>query len=198
MYDNSLYFAELAGQRSRIIGDLGVKPDEFALVTVHRDNNTDQPARLNAIFRALLDLHERYHLAIVLPVHPRLRKCMDQFLDAELSHQIERSRDFHLVPPAGFLDMIALERHARIVLTDSGGVQKEAYFFSRPCVILRPETEWVELVAHGQAVIADADPDRIAVAAERFIDLGAPPCPPIFGDGHAAERVCAQLVDDLA
>ena len=90
--------------------------------------------------------------------------------------------------------MIALESNARLVLTDSGGVQKEAYFFGRPCVILRPETEWVELVEHGQAVLADADPERIRDAADRFLRDGAPACPPLFGDGRAAEHICAQLL----
>jgi UDP-GlcNAc3NAcA epimerase len=90
--------------------------------------------------------------------------------------------------------MIALEQRARLVLTDSGGVQKEAFFFGKPCVILRPETEWVELVEQGQAVLADADPTRIAEAAAHFLAQGAPVCPPIFGDGHAAERICTELL----
>jgi UDP-GlcNAc3NAcA epimerase len=98
------------------------------------------------------------------------------------------------VPPVGFLDMIALERQARLVITDSGGVQKEAYFFGRPAVILRPETEWVELEAYGQAVLADADPQRIREGVDRFLRDGVPACPPLFGDGHAAERICAELL----
>jgi UDP-GlcNAc3NAcA epimerase len=127
-------------------------------------------------------------------VHPRTRKCLEQHLDPALRGELVRRKDIHLVPPAGFLDMIALERHARLVITDSGGVQKEAYFFGRPCVILRPETEWVELVRHGQAALVDADPERIASEAARFLSEGAPVCPPLFGDGHAAERICTELL----
>jgi UDP-GlcNAc3NAcA epimerase len=197
MYDNSMHFATLAAQRSTLLAALGLHHAGYALVTVHRDNNTDHPDRLNAIFRALLDLSLRHGLAVVLPVHPRLRKCMDTLLDPSLGARIRAARGFHLIPPAGFLDMIALERGARIVLTDSGGVQKEAYFFGKPCVILRPETEWVELVQHGQAVVADVDEARIATAAERFLSDGAPDCPPIFGDGHAAEKICERLTADL-
>jgi UDP-GlcNAc3NAcA epimerase len=93
--------------------------------------------------------------------------------------------------------MIALEQNARIVLTDSGGVQKEAYFFGKPCVILRPETEWIELVERGQAVITDVDQDRIRRAADDLLVHGTPPCLPIFGDGRAAEHVRNRLIEDL-
>jgi UDP-GlcNAc3NAcA epimerase len=194
MYDNSLHFAALARERSTILRDLGLTSGSFVLVTVHRDHNTDDPARLNAIFGTLLDLHRRHGLAFVLPVHPRTRKMMDGLLEPALRKALDVSTGFHLVPPAGFLDMIALESNARLVITDSGGVQKEAYFFGKPCVILRPETEWVELVERDQAVLADADPDRIGTAADRYLHDGAPPCPPLFGDGHAAERICHELL----
>jgi UDP-GlcNAc3NAcA epimerase len=90
--------------------------------------------------------------------------------------------------------MIALESQARLVITDSGGVQKEAYFFGKPGVILRPETEWVELVQRDQAVLADADPTRIREAADRYLLNGAPACPPLFGDGRASERICDELL----
>jgi UDP-GlcNAc3NAcA epimerase len=133
----------------------------------------------------------------VLPVHPRLRKCMNSILDPGLRAAVDGSKRMHLIPPVGFLDMIELERNARLVLTDSGGVQKEAFFFNKPCVILRPETEWVELVEHGQAILAGADASRIAVAADQFLSQGIPACPPLFGDGRAAQRVCEVLVKDL-
>lgn len=194
MYDNSMHFAELAKERSTVLATLGLGRDEFVLATVHRDNNTDDPDRLNAIFGALLDLHQRHGLAVVVPVHPRTRKMMQEHLTPALLRSITDSDGFHLIGPAGFLDMIALESHARLVVTDSGGVQKEAYFFQRPCVILRPETEWVELVEGGQAVLCDADPARIAAAVTHFLAHGAPQCPPLFGDGRAAEHICEQLL----
>lgn len=194
MYDNSMHFAALATERSTLLNDLKLTAGGYALVTVHRDHNTDVPQRLNAIIGALVALHDTHELPLVLPVHPRTRKCFDQFLDPVLRNALTARPSIHLIPPAGFLDMIALERDARLVLTDSGGVQKEAFFFGRACVILRPETEWVELVEHGQAVLADADPVRIADAAAHFLTNGAPPCPSIFGDGHAAERICEELL----
>lgn len=195
MFDNSMHFAAVAEGTSGILREQGLEAGGFILATVHRDHNTDVPERLNALFGALLDIGQRHGLDVVLPLHPRTRKMMDSLLSPALREAIAGSRRFKLVPPAGFLDMIALERHAALVVTDSGGVQKEAYFFGKPCVILRPETEWVELVEAGQAVLADADPGRIAAAADRFLTQGAPACPPLFGDGHAADRICAELLN---
>ena len=194
MYDNSMYFAGLAEQRSTILRDLNLHPEGFLLATVHRDHNTDNAERLTVILSSLLELYETHGLPVVLPLHPRTRKRMDELLPWEIRGRVMADREIRVVPPVGFLDMIALERHARLVLTDSGGVQKEAYFFSRPCVILRPETEWVELVDKGQATLADADPQRILGAADVFLKNGMPACPPLFGDGHAAERIIDELL----
>lgn len=198
MYDNSLHFATLARERSTLLRELGLEGRDHVLVTVHRDHNTDDPERLNAIVSALLEVHRTHGLPLVLPLHPRTRKCMDQHLSPALRSALYGTPGIHILPPAGFLDMIALEEAARLVLTDSGGVQKEAYFFGKPCVILRPETEWVELVHHGQAVLADADPERINRAAADFLRKGAPDHPRIFGEGRAAEHICGVLLEDLS
>lgn len=194
MYDNSMRFAGLAAERSTLLRDLGLEGNPFILATVHRDHNTDDPRRLNDIFTALVGLHRDHGLPVVLPVHPRTRKMMATLLEPGVHRAVQEGRALHLIDPVGFLDMIALERGASLVVTDSGGVQKEAYFFGKPVVVLRPETEWVELVQHGQAVLADADAGRIAAAADAFLREGAPACPPIFGDGHAAEAICNALL----
>ncbi len=194
MYDNSMRFAELAQRRSHLVEDLGLEGKDFILATVHRDRNTDDPLRINAIFASLLEMHRVHALPVVLPLHPRTAKMQAALLEPGLQRAIGNTPGFHLVPPVGFLDMIALERGTKLVVTDSGGVQKEAYFFGKPVVVLRPETEWVELVEHGQAVLADADPARILAAAAAYLDGGVPPCPPIFGDGHAAETICDHLL----
>jgi UDP-GlcNAc3NAcA epimerase len=194
MFDNSMHFSGLAEARSTILRDLGLVPDGFLLATVHRDHNTDDPERLSAILSSFLEVYATHALPVVLPLHPRTRKRLDELLAPALRERVLADPGIRIIPPVGFLDMIALERHARLVLTDSGGVQKEAYFFSKPCVILRPETEWVELVANGQAVLADADPRRIKAAAAGFLNSGMPACPALFGDGHAAERIVDELV----
>ena len=192
MYDNSLHFAEVAEQKTDIIQRLELADKPFILATIHRDSNTDHPERLNAIFDALIRLSNE--VQVVLPLHPRTAKLLKTNLDSEKQTLIFNSPSIRLIPPVSFLEMIALERHAQLVMTDSGGVQKEAYFFKKPCIILRPETEWVEIVKTGNAILADADESRIMAAWQHF--KGNPPTnfPEIFGDGHAAEFMLEQML----
>ena len=192
MYDNSLYFAEIAETKTNIINKLGLKDKPFILATIHRDTNTDQPERLNAIFMALIQLSEE--CPIVLPLHPRTSKLLKTNLDEELQKQIFNNTSISLIPPVSFLEMIALERHARLVMTDSGGVQKEAYFFKKPCIILRPETEWVEIAQTGNAILADANESRIMQAWQHFKDNPPTKFPEIFGDGQAAEFMLENML----
>ena len=192
MYDNSLYYATLAASRSDIMQRLGLQHEGYVLATIHRDYNTDNPLRLTAIFRALLAIAQQ--VKVVLPLHPRTAKLLEQNVDSQVCQALKTNENVLIVPPATFFEIIELERHAQVVLTDSGGVQKEAFFYGRPCVILRPETEWVEIVDHGAGLLADADTDRIASAyntlAGRPVDF-----PPLFGDGHAAERIMQEIID---
>lgn len=192
MYDNSLHFADIAEAKTDIIKRLNLNRLPFVLATIHRDSNTDQPERLNAIFGAILQLSRE--TTIVLPLHPRTAKLLKTNLKPEIQEQIFSTPSIRIMPPVSFLEMVALERHAQLVMTDSGGVQKEAYFFRKPCIILRPETEWVEIVQTGNAILADADESRIMQAWRKFKDN--PPCefPEIFGDGHAAEFMLEQLL----
>ena len=192
MYDNSLHFAEIAEQKTNIIQRLELADKPFILSTIHRDSNTDQPERLDAIFTAILKLSEE--CPVVLPLHPRTAKLLKTNISTEKQAQIFSSTNIKITPPVSFLEMIALERHALLVMTDSGGVQKESYFFKKPCIILRPETEWVEIVQTGNAILADADEGRIMEAWQHF--KGNPPTkfPEIFGDGHAAEFMLEQML----
>ncbi|MBO4263443.1 MAG: UDP-N-acetylglucosamine 2-epimerase (non-hydrolyzing) [Bacteroidales bacterium] len=193
MYDNSLYFSALAQKRSRIFEQAGVAPEQYILATIHRDHNTDEPARLTAIFRALLDIAEEAGTKVVLPLHPRTAKMLPGNVEHSVFARLENSRHILRIPPASFLDMIALEKNASLVMTDSGGVQKEAFFFARPCIILRPETEWVEIIEHGAGVLADADYARIREAYRTFAGRKVA-FPPLFGDGHAAEKILTALL----
>ncbi len=192
MYDNSLHFAGIAEEKTDIIQRLELKGKPFVLATIHRDSNTDYPERLSAIFRSIIKLSEECQ--VVLPLHPRTAKLIKTNLDEDMQKQIFSCPDIKLIPPVSFLEMIALERHARLVMTDSGGVQKEAYFFKKPCIILRPETEWVEIVETGNAILADADECRIMKAWEHFKDNPPTVFPEIFGDGHAAEFMLEKII----
>jgi UDP-GlcNAc3NAcA epimerase len=194
MYDNSLFFAGLSDEQSKIIGDLGLNDKPFILSTIHRDNNTDQPERLNGIFEALYQISIRKDIDIVLPLHPRTAKLLKQNLDPGLYSNIIHHSKIHLIAPVSFLDMIALEKNAVLVMTDSGGVQKEAFYFEKPCIIMRPETEWVEIVEHGAGMICDADTERILEAVMHFLGKAQPSFPKIFGDGKAAWFICEQLL----
>lgn len=142
MYDAAIYYAEKASGREFILQDLGVKPKEYALATVHRAENTDDPDRLDRIFRGLIELNKE--IPVILPMHPRTRQALKKIGALE---KVEEN--LKVIKPAGYLDMVTLEKNALLIATDSGGVQKEAFFYRVPCVTLREETEWVELVHMG-------------------------------------------------
>jgi len=181
MYDAVLYNIVLAEERSDVLTRLGVEPGCDALVTAHRPRNTDDPARLRAIIAALEEIS--CDLPVVFPVHPRTRHALANLPPA--------THNLRLIEPVGYLDMLMLEKHDRLILTDSGGVQKEAYLFAVPCVTLREETEWVETVQAGWNVLVGADREAIVRAAREFRPIGDPP--PLFGDGHAGERIVELL-----
>lgn len=187
MYDNSMYFSAMADMKSDIIERMGLSHRNYILATIHRPANTDNPENLRNIFRALKDIAERHQIDVVLPLHPRTRKMMGN------NRMDERIK---VIEPVSFFEIIRLEKNARVVMTDSGGVQKEAFFYGTPCVILRPETEWVEIVEAGAGIIADADYDRIIAAYEAL--AGKPVhFPPLFGDGHAGEKIISEIMDYL-
>ena len=192
MYDNSLHFASIAEEKADIIQRLELKDKPYILATIHRDTNTDYPERLSAIFRSIIRLSEECQ--VVLPLHPRTAKLIKTNLDENLQRQIFSCQSIKLIPPVSFLEMIALERHAQLIMTDSGGVQKEAYFFKKPGIILRPETEWVEIVETGNAILTDADECRIMEAWQHFKDNPPTVFPEIFGDGHAAEFMLDKII----
>jgi len=188
MYDNSIYFASVAEQKSSVLSDLGMAPEGYILATIHRPNNTDNPVRLTNILSTLVFLAEKNGISLVLPLHPRTRKLLEKNLEPTVYEKLVNSPLVKIIPPASFFDIIVLEKNARIVMTDSGGVQKETFFFERPCVILRPETEWVEIVEHGAGIIADDNPERIISAYNMLLGV-KPVFPKLFGDAHAAEHI---------
>lgn len=191
MYDNSLHFAAVAAGRCDIMQRLGLTRGGYILATVHRAGNTDRPERLAGILDGLVQSIRATDLPVVLPLHPRTRACI---ADTPALSTLLREPRMLVTEPLSFLEMTLLEQNARLVMTDSGGVQKEAYFFQRPCVILRPETEWVELTEHHTGIIADADTGRIVEACQALIANPPDNYPPLFGDGRAAERILEALL----
>jgi UDP-GlcNAc3NAcA epimerase len=190
MYDNSLYFASLAKKPENTeISETG-----FILATIHRDNNTDIPQRLTAIFSALHQFSLNRQRQVIIPLHPRTSALLEKNLGQELYREILGNDLLRIIPPVSFLEMTWLEKNAFLILTDSGGVQKEAYFFGKPCVIVRPETEWVEIVEAGAGIIADASEERILQALDYFSGNQSITFPSVFGDGKAAEFICGEIL----
>jgi len=198
MYDNSLYFSNLSENQSTILKDLKIDNEPFILATVHRNDNTDDSIKINQLFSTFLNIVANHNIKIVLPLHPRTAKMMDKLLEPSLKSQVENSTMLKVIPPASFLDIIALEKNAQLVITDSGGVQKEAYFFKKPCIILRPQTEWVEIVATKSAVIADTDPEKILAATKSFLMNSELSFPPVFGDGNAAKFIAEEMINQFS
>ena len=183
MYDAVRQFSKMAGTRSSLLERLGVKPGGYYLATVHRPYNTDVPELLKEILSAFLDLAK----PVVFPVHPRTRARIEK-LGFSLT-----ANGSNLVPisPVGYLDMLCLEASAAMILTDSGGMQKEAYFLGVPCITLRPETEWIETVEAGWNRLVKADKNEILHAVTVSKQTGLRP--PLYGDGNAAKQ-CLKIL----
>jgi UDP-N-acetylglucosamine 2-epimerase len=176
MYDAALYNLRIAEKQSTILRHLSLDPKSYLLATIHRAENTDNRARLASIVEAFGALQE----PIVFPAHPRTRSAL-------VAHKLEVPPNVHLIEPVGYLDMLMLEKHARLILTDSGGVQKEAYFFGVPCVTLREETEWVETVEAGWNMVVGADTPRIIEGVHSHASPEARPA--LYGDGESAKHI---------
>lgn len=185
MFDAALYFGAKAERESRILQTLGVTAGRYILTTVHRQENTDDKIKIAAILQGLA----ASELPVVLPLHPRTRKRFEEF-------GLSLPPTVQLIDPVGYLDMVMLEKHAGLIATDSGGVQKEAFFHRVPCLTLRAETEWVELVHIGANRLLGCDADRIAEALRssiRFPD----DTPELYGDGDSAKRIVEALLGTM-
>ena len=190
MYDNSMYFAKTTDNRQQTT-DFS---SNYILCTIHRNNNTDEPERLNSLVKALLRLSKEEE--IIIPLHPRTKKLLDVNLSSDIYNELINNERIHIIPPASFLEMIKLEKNASIIITDSGGVQKEAFFFKKPCIIMRSETEWKEIVEVEAAIIADANEDNIVNGYYHFKENKISEYPELFGDGKAAEFICNELISN--
>ncbi|PKN95896.1 MAG: UDP-N-acetylglucosamine 2-epimerase (non-hydrolyzing) [Chloroflexi bacterium HGW-Chloroflexi-5] len=190
MADALQFAANKVDTNSDILNCLGLKPHHYLLATIHRAENTDNPERLGNIMSALSELAKRE--PVVLPLHPRTKKI----LTASLPSLLASDSMLRIIEPVGYFDVIALARSSRVILTDSGGMQKEAYWLKVPCVTLRDETEWVETVETGWNVLTGADEKRIGYVAQNF----TPPAehPSLYGDGQAAKRVIDIIIEATA
>jgi UDP-GlcNAc3NAcA epimerase len=184
MADACFRLAPAARRHSRVLARFGLEPGGYVVATIHREANV-QPEPLGRILAGL----GRIDLPVVLPAHPRTRRTIE-------SNGLSLGSNVRLAEPLGYLDFAALASQARVIVTDSGGLQKEAYWYGVPCVTARSTTEWVDTVETGANVLVGDDPDRLAsaVAAARMPDQR----PPLYGDGRASERIATALLSTLS
>lgn len=196
MLDAVLAYRRKAEKRKKLLEMVGVQPNGYALATIHRAENTDCSERLNGLLSVIADLGH----PVVLPMHPRVRDRLSK--DRKLrgiTQMLDRAKDVKIIQPVSYLDMLALEISARLIMTDSGGVQKEAFFAAVPCLTLREETEWLETQAGGWNTVVGTAPDKIRAATDRIwsareIRNGHRPDWTSFGDGHSSDRTLAALL----
>ncbi len=195
MYDNSLFFAELAERKKGELPEsLEIERNKFVLATIHRDINTDDPKRLETILSTLKHLAEEYKIPFVMPFHPRTMNSLKSGL-VNLLEELRKSKYIRIIPPVSYLTMTFLEKNCFMIITDSGGVQKESHFFKKPCIVLRRETEWIELVANGTVMLADANPDLIRHAFEGYVQSGISlEYPGFYGNGKTSEFILREIL----
>jgi len=192
MFDASIYYAKQAEHSSRVLENLQVKRNNYVLVTVHRSENTDDPRRLMDIVQSINYAAE--HSTVVFPLHPRTRAAI-----ARLESGFQLSPNIKLIDPVGYLDMVMLEKYAQLIVTDSGGVQKEAYFHKVPCITLREETEWVELVQTQWNTLVGTDVAQFKEAFAISLEGRAEPqwIADLYGNGNTSEEIARQIYTEF-
>ncbi len=195
MYDNTLFFADLAERKkASFFEKLSIERNNYILTTIHREINTDDISRLEAILSTLRSLSEEYSVNFVMPLHPRTTISLKSNLKL-MYDDLLKCRYIKILPPVSFLEMTLLEKNSKLIITDSGGVQKESHFFTKPCLVLRKETEWIELITNGTAVLVDADPIIIKKEFERFYKSPANlDYPGFYGNGKTAEFILNEIM----
>lgn len=186
MYDTLLQHSNKAVATSTVINSLELSGKEFVLVTLHRAENTDQPDRLHSILEAFSEIAQ--DTTIVWPIHPRARKMLPAGVHI---------KNLVMTDPVGYMDMLALLHHCRLVMTDSGGLQKEAYMMKKFCVTLRDQTEWVELLQTGTNIIAGSSRKKIVDSFRQFMSVTFPDHHHLYGDGNAAIQIAQHIKSGL-
>ncbi len=181
MQDAAMFYADAAELRSQILQQYALK--DFVLATIHRQENTDDPEKLKALIAGLNQINRE--IQVVLPVHPRTSNLLKMW---------DIKPEFLMIDPVGYFDMIKLLKNCRMIITDSGGVQKEAFFFGKFCITLREQTEWTELVEHGFNVLVGADANLLAKAFSKFMNSSADFSIDLYGGGKAAERAVEEIL----
>lgn len=183
MHDSVLHFGKMANEKSNIVNEQGLQSGNFILATVHRQENTDDVGRLKNIISSFEEIDSKTQLVYL--VHPRTKALLERE---------NINPKFTLLDPVGYFDMMQLLAHCKLVITDSGGLQKEAFFMKKPCVTVRDETEWVELVEYGYNIIAGNSPERIISSYETMVNKNINFSHKFYGDGNASEAIVTEIL----
>lgn len=188
MYDNALHYSKLTENNPDFLDKY---PSSYILATIHRNFNTDNKERLLAILESLQQIAKENKETIIIPLHPRTKAKIDSLVPNMDTSALT------FIEPVGYIEMLYLEKNAQLIITDSGGVQKEAYFFHKNCIILRPETEWIEIVSHGSAQLTDANPVKIINAYHDLKNKKHDQYPSFYGNGNAAQEIISNIIQHL-
>lgn len=188
MYDAVLLFSKIAKNKSTILDELNIKSKQYLLATIRRPYNVDDPVILRNILTAFIDVDVK----IILPIHPRTKRKIED-LDSNFIHTLNKSK-VKIIAPIGYLDMLIIEKHSRVILTDSGGIQKEAYFFNIPCITLRNETEWSELVTGDYNILSGNDTNKILKSYEIMKNKDIVNDTKLYGSGDAYKKIVTILL----
>lgn len=194
MYDNILFLREKFGNHCNLMDQFGLEENGFVLATIHRPSNTDSSETLQKLFSGLQHLADQNNLKVFLPLHPRTLKLAESSLDPAFWNAFKNDKNIIIHDPIGIIEIGQLVGKSRMVITDSGGLQKEAVFLNRPCIILRDRTEWVELVDCGWGKTVGFDPEKLANAYKELSQLSGS-APPLYGDGNAAQNLCSDILN---
>jgi len=192
MYDNAMHYAKLDQLHPSV---QKWKDQSFVLTTIHRDHNTDDAKVLFTLMETLVQLTHQHQLQWVLPVHPRLKKNMET--NKDIQNLLQDASHVHLIEPLGYVAMLQMEQMATMIVTDSGGVQKEAYFAQKPCLILRDTTEWKEIIATGNAFLVGANAEKIKEKFDYCMQNKMTHWPLLYGSGNASEEIAQVIVEFL-
>lgn len=192
MLDNSLHFSKIANDSypNYLISN-NITPDNYVLCTIHRPENTDNNTKLINILKSIEKIANKYNLKIIIPLHPRTKLKIDKL---NIKKILNNNKNIIFMPPVSYLEMIILEKNSKLIMTDSGGVQKEAYFFNKPCIVFRNETEWIEIMNTGYSILCSDNQEKIVTSFDILFNKRSTIFPKIFGNGKASEFICNEII----
>ena len=194
MYDNTLFYSANTNQSNEILHRLGVEEGNYLMMTIHRPSNSDDLQRLTIIIETALHICQEHSLKLVFPVHPRTNEKLSRLTSKAIQEELTNPSILVLTNPTSYLETLSLIKHSQLIITDSGGLQKEAYFLNKRILICRDETEWTELVEQQQAMLVDADRNRMLEAYAYLSQAYNPTEKKLFGDGNAAQLICKTII----